>query len=267
MLHVYLVANCSWHGETARLGDPLPRHLVTTRQRSAANPAWRADARTAQDPLERRAASQPFVARIECPGDALAPRRPASTRAASAIGATESRATANAMRAPRAERRAGDRIRAANPTKALARRHARTRPTGEAHVIGAAHQPRHTRTGDTRATAAAILGARQNLCANVRPAPSNPDARDDRRPHDTPDAAQHAPPRIHTSKPLGQGIKSVLLHASSSSAPRTIAAPVTNPHGPSGSFPLGAAWSKADNAVPAPHSPRHRHAHRPRSPQ
>lgn len=180
-----------------------------------ANPARGTNARPAQNPRERRTAGQPFVARIERPGDAVTAGLATLAGPAGAVETTESRAAPNTIRAPLANHRAGDRVPAAQPTKALAGRHTRSGSTGKVRVIGAADQPRFARARDTRLAATAILGARQNLRVDAGAACTHSEASEDRRPNGPPEAAQHASPRVPTGKPFSQVVKPPLVHGSS----------------------------------------------------
>ncbi len=241
----------------------LPQHPNTP---SPTDPAWRADSGAAENPRKRRAAGQPFVARIERPGDALAASLTTPARPAGAVETTESRAAPNTIRAPLASHRAGDGVPAAQPTEALAGRHTRSGSAGKVRVIGAADQPRFAGARDTRLAATAILGARQYLRVDAGAACTHSEATEDHRPNGSPDAAQHAPPRVPAGVPFGQVVKPALVHSSSPLTKARDAA--KRVQGPSGSFPFGPAWSfrarRKGRNDPGLH--RH-HAHRPRLPQ
>ena len=202
-----------WLSTDSPDSSPLtPEHPTPSHPRLTANPSRRTDPRPAQYPLERRAARQPVVARVERPGDALAPRRAAPAGTARPIEPAVPRTAPDAIGAPRAIRRARYRIPAAQTAKALARRHARPRPARQIHVIGAADQSPRTRPRNPRAAPAPIRRARQNLGINPRAAPPQSESANDRRPNPPPQPTQHPTPRHPAGIPPGQRIEPLVIH-------------------------------------------------------
>lgn len=192
--------------------NPGGRRATAIADSSAANSPRRADARPAQNPLERRAAGQPLVARIERPGDALAADDATPAETARPIRPAVPRAAADAVCSPRAVRRARHRVPAAQTAEALARRHARARSAGKVHVIGAADQSSRTRPRNPGAAPAPIRRARQNLGVDAGAAPAKGEPANDRRPDGAPQPPQHATPRPRPGKPPGQRIEPSIVH-------------------------------------------------------
>ena len=258
--------------ESHRELTTAPAALSPQHPRSAANPARGADTGSAQQPLERRAAGQPFVARVQRPGDALAPRGSASAGPAHAVETAGARATADAVSTPRAGHRAGNGVRATQAAKALAGRHAGPGSAGQVHVIGTADQSRFARARKTRLATAAICRAGQELGIDSSAAMVNDEPAEDRCRNDAPDAAQHGPPRVPAGEPFGQVVKPPLVHGSSSLAKATDASKLPRPlRGPSrsgqpGLFRARREGSNRHRTRRGRHS-TNRHAHRPRLPQ
>lgn len=192
--------------------NPNGRRAMVMAESLAADPPRRTDARPAQDPLERRAARQPLVARIERPGDAVTTDGATPAETARSIWPAVSRAASNAVGAPRAIRWARHRVPTAQPAETLTWWHARPRSTGEVHVVGTADQSSRTRPRNPGAAPAPIRRARQDLGIDARAAPANREPANHHGPNCPPEASQDPTPSQPAGIPLGQLVEAHVVH-------------------------------------------------------